>query len=162
MERFNILLPSICTCTTDYIDEIIKSIEQIINNDYSYISGSSVYLDVIKLQKYYLHETWQPVFANDTHTSKEEATTATLATISGKRYPDDISRSIRRGRKRPFLIVFGSFGNDRITAVYCRIVNEHKRSDTPFSGRLRQLLTVADTTKNGRNTITTKWSIYTP
>ncbi len=71
-------------------------------------------------------------------------------------------RSIRRGRKRPFLIVFDSFGSDRITAVFHRIVNERKRSDTPFSGRLRQLLTVYDTTKNGRNTITTKWAIYTP
>jgi hypothetical protein len=74
------------------------------------------------------------------------------------RYP----RSIRRGRKRPFSIVFDSFGSDRITAVFYRIVNERKRSDTPFSGRLRQLLTVYDTTKNGRNTITTKWAIYTP
>jgi cysteinyl-tRNA synthetase len=57
MELFNILLPSIGTCTTDYIEEIIKSIEQIINNDYGYISGSSVYRDVIKLQQYYPHET---------------------------------------------------------------------------------------------------------
>jgi hypothetical protein len=60
-------------------------------------------------------------------------------------------RSIRRGRKRPFLIVFDSFGSDRITVVFYRIVNERKRPDTPFSGRLRQLLTVYDTTKNGRN-----------
>ncbi len=71
-------------------------------------------------------------------------------------------RSIRRGRKRPFLIVFDSFGTDRITAVFRRIVNERKRSDTPFSGRLRQLLAVYDTTKNDRNTITTKWATYTP
>jgi hypothetical protein len=71
-------------------------------------------------------------------------------------------RSIRRGRKRPLLIVFDSFGSDRITVVFHRIVNERKRSDTPFSGRLRQLLTVYDTTENGRNTITTKWAIYTP
>jgi hypothetical protein len=71
-------------------------------------------------------------------------------------------RSIRRGRKQPFLIVFHSFGSDRITAVFHRTVNERKRWDTPFSGRLRQLLTVYDTTKNGRNTITTKWAIYTP
>jgi len=47
-------------------------------------------------------------------------------------------RSIRRGRERPFLIAFGWFGSDRITAVFHRIVNEHKRSDTPFYGRLRQ------------------------
>jgi hypothetical protein len=73
-----------------------------------------------------------------------------------------VPRSIRRDRKRTFLIVFDSFGGDRITAVFHRIVNERKRSDIPFSGRLRQLLTVYDTTKNGRNTITTKWSIYTP
>jgi hypothetical protein len=68
----------------------------------------------------------------------------------------DTPRLIRRGRKRPFLIVFDSFGSDRITVVFHRIVNERKRSDTPFSGRLRQFLTVYDTTKNGRNTITTK------
>ncbi len=74
----------------------------------------------------------------------------------------NMPRSIRRGRKRPFLIVFESFSSDRITVVFHRIVNERKRSDTPFSDRLRQLLTVYDTTKNGRNTITTKWAIYTP
>jgi hypothetical protein len=71
----------------------------------------------------------------------------------------ELPRSIRRGRKRPFLIVFGSFGSDRTTAVFHRIVNERERLDTPFFGRLRQLLTVYDTTKNVRNTITTKWSI---
>ncbi len=70
-------------------------------------------------------------------------------------------RSIRRGRKRPLLIVFDLFGSDRITVVFHRIINERKRSDTPFSGRLPQLLTVYDTTKNGRNTITIKWAIYT-
>jgi hypothetical protein len=74
----------------------------------------------------------------------------------------NLPRSIRRGRKRSFLIVFDSFSSDRITAVFHRIVNERKRSYSPFSGRLWQLLAVHDTTKNGRNTITTKWSIYTP
>jgi hypothetical protein len=69
---------------------------------------------------------------------------------------------MRRGRKRPFLIVFDSFGSDRITIVFHRIVNERKRSDTPFSDHARQLLTVYDTTKNGRNTIAIKWAIYTP
>jgi hypothetical protein len=64
---------------------------------------------------------------------------------------------IRRGRKRLFLTVFDSFFSDRITAVFHRILNERKRSDTPFSGRPRQLLTVYDTTKNGRNPINTKW-----
>ncbi len=53
-----------------------------------------------------------------------------------------IPRPIRRGRKRPFLIVFDSFGSHRITAVFHRIVNERTRSDTPFSGRLQQRLTV--------------------
>jgi hypothetical protein len=47
-------------------------------------------------------------------------------------------RSIRRTRKQPLLIVFDSFGSDRITVVFHRIVNERKRSDTPFSGRLRR------------------------
>jgi hypothetical protein len=73
-----------------------------------------------------------------------------------------VPRPIRRDRKRPFLIVFDSFGSDRITAVFHRIINEHKRSDIPFSGRLYQLLTVYDTIKNGPTTITTKWGIYSP
>jgi hypothetical protein len=49
------------------------------------------------------------------------------------------ARSIRRGLTQPFLIVFDSFGSDSITAVFHRIVNKRKRSDTPFSGRLRHL-----------------------
>jgi hypothetical protein len=49
-----------------------------------------------------------------------------------------IPRSIIRGRKRPFLIVFDSFGSDRITPVFRRIVNERKRSHIPFSDHLRQ------------------------
>jgi hypothetical protein len=51
---------------------------------------------------------------------------------------NSIPRSIRSGRKRQFLIVFDSFGSHRTTAVFHRIVNERTRSDTPFSGRLRQ------------------------
>jgi hypothetical protein len=77
-------------------------------------------------------------------------------------FVERLPRSIGRGRKRPFLMVFDSFGSDRNTAVIHRFVNERKRSDTSFSGRLRQLLTVYDTTKKGRNTITIKWSIHTP
>jgi hypothetical protein len=69
---------------------------------------------------------------------------------------------MRRGRKLPFLIVFHSFGNDRITAVFHRSVNEHKRSDTPFSSRLRRLLTVYDTTKNSRNRIKLPNDQFTP
>jgi hypothetical protein len=53
-------------------------------------------------------------------------------------------------------MVFDSFGSDRITAVVHRFGNERKRSDTSFSGRLRQLLTVYDAAKNGRNTTTIK------
>jgi hypothetical protein len=73
-----------------------------------------------------------------------------------------VPRSIGPGRKRPLLIVFDPFGSHRITAVFHRVVNECKRWDTQFSGRSRQLLTVYDTTKHGRNTVTTKWAIYNP
>ena len=47
-----------------------------------------------------------------------------------------------------------------ITAVFHRVVNERKRSDTRFSGRLRQLLTVYGTTKTGRNTAHMKRAKY--
>ncbi len=78
---------------------------------------------------------------------------AKMGRVLNRDDPLYIPRSIRRGRKLPFLILFDSFGSDRITVVFHRIVNERNRSDNPFSGRLRQLLTVYDTTKNGRNTI---------
>jgi hypothetical protein len=38
-----------------------------------------------------------------------------------------LPRSIRRGRKRPFLIVFDSFDSDCIKAVFPRIVNDRRR-----------------------------------
>jgi hypothetical protein len=47
-----------------------------------------------------------------------------------------------------------------MTAVFHRIVNEHKRSDTRLSGRSRPLITVHDTTTNGRNTVGTKRAKY--
>jgi hypothetical protein len=60
----------------------------------------------------------------------------------------EVQRSHKPGRKRPvFFIVFRPFGSDCITAVFHRIVNECKRSDTRLSGRLRPLLTVHDTIK---------------
>jgi hypothetical protein len=71
----------------------------------------------------------------------------------------NVSRSIRPGRKQPFFIVLDPFGSQRITAVFYRVVNERKRWDTQFSGRLRQLLNLYDMTKDGRNTVTIKWSI---
>jgi hypothetical protein len=43
-----------------------------------------------------------------------------------------IPNLIRRSRKRTFLLVFDSFGSERITAVFHGIVNERKRSDNPF------------------------------
>jgi hypothetical protein len=58
-----------------------------------------------------------------------------------------VLRSNKPGRKRPFLIVFRPFGSDCITAVFHRIVNKCKRSDTRFLGRLRLLLTVHATIK---------------
>jgi hypothetical protein len=94
-----------------------------------------------------------------------ETNTISVPKYTEIRYSEKIvclPRSIRRGRKRPFLMVFDSLGSDHITAVFHRFVNERKRSDTPFSGRLQQLLTVYDTTKIVRNNITTKWSIYSP
>jgi hypothetical protein len=53
--------------------------------------------------------------------------------------------------------------NNSIRAKIPRSIRRgRKQWDTPFSDRLRQLLTVYDTTKNGLNAITTKWAIYTP
>ena len=53
-------------------------------------------------------------------------------------------------------LIFDTFHSDRFTAVFCRIVNQCKRLDTLFSGRLRQLLTVHGTTKHNRNTAAMK------
>ena len=56
------------------------------------------------------------------------------------------------GHKRPFSIVFGPFHMNRITAVFCRIVNECKRLDTAFSHRIQSFSTLYDTVKHRGNT----------
>ena len=57
-------------------------------------------------------------------------------------------------------LVSDTFYSDRFTAVFCRIVNESKGSNTLFSCRLRQLLIVYGTTKNDRNTTAMKQVKY--
>ena len=64
------------------------------------------------------------------------------------------ARQVSQGRSKRHRLraVFDSFHIDSNTTVFHRIVNERKRLDTRFSGRLRRLLNVYGTTKNGRNT----------
>ena len=69
--------------------------------------------------------------------------------LDPKSLPICPSRSIMHGRKRPFSFVFDPFHINRITAVFCRIVIECKRSDTAFSHRIRSFSTVYDTVKYG-------------
>lgn len=48
MEALNILPPNVLTRVTEYVPEIIKFIEKIIENGYGYESNGSVYFDVAK------------------------------------------------------------------------------------------------------------------
>ena len=66
------------------------------------------------------------------------------------------------GCKRPFSIIFDPFHINRITAVFCRIVSECKRSDTALSRRIRSFSTVYDTVKYGRNMAHMKRVKYGP
>ena len=66
------------------------------------------------------------------------------------------------GRIRPFFIIFDLFHINRVTAVFCHIVTECKRSDTVFSHRIRSFSAAYDTAKYGRNTLHMKRVKYGP
>ena len=52
-ERLNIKWPSIVSPATDNIDEYIKIISKLLDDDYAYISDGNVYYDTSKYQDYY-------------------------------------------------------------------------------------------------------------
>ena len=52
--KLNVKWPSIVSKATDNIDEYIKIIKKLIDNNYAYISGGNVYFDTTKLKDYYV------------------------------------------------------------------------------------------------------------
>lgn len=52
-EKLNIMWPSIVIKATSQIDEYIKTIEDLLEKGYAYISGGNVYFDTSKLEDYY-------------------------------------------------------------------------------------------------------------
>ena len=53
IEALNIKKPEIISKATDNIDEYIKIIEKLIENNYAYISNGNVYFDISKVEDYY-------------------------------------------------------------------------------------------------------------
>ncbi|CRG94210.1 cysteine--tRNA ligase, putative [Plasmodium gallinaceum] len=51
MKRLNVLLPTAITRVSEYVDDIIKYIEKIIENKYAYVSEGSVYFDIEEFKK---------------------------------------------------------------------------------------------------------------
>lgn len=60
MSRLNILPAHILTRVSEYVPEIIKFIEKIIDNGYAYESNSSVYFDTIKFHKQHAYAKLEP------------------------------------------------------------------------------------------------------
>ncbi|CRG99705.1 cysteine--tRNA ligase, putative [Plasmodium relictum] len=55
MKRLNVLLPTAITRVSEYVDDIIRYIEKIIENKYAYISEGSVYFDIEEFKKNEIH-----------------------------------------------------------------------------------------------------------
>ncbi len=53
LEKLNIKIPEIVAPATDYIDEYIKVISKLLEENYAYQSGGNVYFDTSKLENYY-------------------------------------------------------------------------------------------------------------
>lgn len=53
IEKLNIKKPAIISNATDNIDEYIKMIEGLLENDFAYLSNGNVYFDTTKFKKYY-------------------------------------------------------------------------------------------------------------
>ena len=60
MSRLNVLSPDVLTRVSEYVTEIIKFIEKIIENGYAYESNSSVYFDTIKFHKQHSYAKLEP------------------------------------------------------------------------------------------------------
>ena len=54
LEKLNIKKPKIISAATDNIDEYIKIIQKLLENDYAYINGGNVYFDTSKLETYHV------------------------------------------------------------------------------------------------------------
>jgi cysteinyl-tRNA synthetase len=87
MSEFNILLPNITTRISDYIPEIIKCIEKIIQNGYTYTLNSSIYFDSIQFIKQHSNEDLKSYLINDICSSNqdEETSSASKDTIIYKK-----------------------------------------------------------------------------
>ena len=53
-KRVNCRMPEVVSKATDNIDEYIKIIEKLLNDEYAYISGGNIYFDISKLDDYYV------------------------------------------------------------------------------------------------------------
>jgi cysteinyl-tRNA synthetase len=84
MARLNILPAHVLTRVSEYVPEIIKFIEKIIENGYGYESNSSVYFDTIKFHKQHSYAKLEPDRMGDIAALSEGEGALTTATNNSK------------------------------------------------------------------------------
>ena len=84
MSRLNILPPHVVTRVSEYILEIIKFIEKIMENGYAYESNSSIYFDTIKFHQQHSHVKLEPERMNDIAALSEGEGSLTATSNSNK------------------------------------------------------------------------------
>ena len=85
MSRLNILPAHILTRVSEYVPEIIKFIEKIIENGYAYESNSSIYFDTLKFHKQHSYAKLEPDRMGDLTALSEGEGALTSATSKEKR-----------------------------------------------------------------------------
>lgn len=84
MSRLNILPAHILTRVSEYVPEIIKFIEKIIDNGYAYVSNSSVYFDTVKFHENHSYAKLEPDRAKDIAALNEGEGALTTTETSAK------------------------------------------------------------------------------
>ncbi|CAF0971316.1 unnamed protein product [Rotaria sordida] len=84
MSHLNILPPHILTRVSEYVPEIIKFIEKIIENGYAYESNSSVYFETMKFHKQHSYAKLEPDRMGDINALSEGEGALTTASNTSK------------------------------------------------------------------------------
>ncbi|XP_025829658.1 cysteine--tRNA ligase, cytoplasmic [Agrilus planipennis] len=94
MDALNVLRPHVLTRVSEYIPEIIKYIEKIIENGFGYVANGSVYFDVAtfdKCDKHYYAKLVPEAYGDTSSLQEGEGDLTTIDQQSEKRSPIDFA-----------------------------------------------------------------------